>query len=60
MNRSLIGVDVCKDFLDAHARPSGVSKRFPNTTAGIAQLLAWVLPLAPERIIFESDRKSVV
>jgi transposase len=54
MNRILIGVDVCKDFLDAHARPAAVSKRFPNTPPGIEQLLAWAQPYAPERIVFES------
>ena len=54
MNRIWIGVDVCKDFLDAHVRPTAVSKRFPNTPAGIEQLVAWVLPFAAERIIFES------
>jgi transposase len=63
MPRTLIGVDVCKDFLDAHARPASVSKRFPNTPAGIEQLLAWVQPFAPERVIFESTgpyQKAVV
>src|SRR5882724_8921333 len=54
MSRILVGVDVCKDFLDAHARPTGVQKRFDNTPAGIEQLVAWVRPLAPERVIFES------
>jgi transposase len=54
MNRIFIGVDVCKDFLDAHARPAAVSKRFPNTPAGIEQLVAWVQPYAAERIVFES------
>jgi transposase len=54
MSRILVGVDVCKDFLDAHARPIGVQKRFDNTPAGIEQLVAWVRPLAPERVIFES------
>src|SRR6266446_5080931 len=54
MSRILVGVDVCKDFLDAHARPTGIQKRFDNTPAGIEQLVAWVRPLAPERIIFES------
>jgi transposase len=54
MSRILIGVDVCKDFLDAHARPAGVQKRFDNNPAGIAQLVAWVQTLAPERIVFES------
>ena len=30
------------------------SKRFDNTPAGIEQLVAWVRPFAPERIVFES------
>jgi transposase len=54
MSRCLIGVDVCKDFLDASARPAGTSKRFDNDPAGIEQLVAWVQALAPERIVFES------
>jgi transposase len=54
MSRTLIGVDVCKDFLDAHARPAATSKRFPNTPAGIEQLVAWVRTLTPQRVVFES------
>ena len=54
MSRVLIGVDVCKDFLDAHARPAGLQQRFANDPAGIEQLVAWVRSLAPERIVFES------
>jgi transposase len=50
----LIGVDVCKDFLDAHARPAGSKRRFDNNPDGIAQLVAWVRSLAPQRVIFES------
>ena len=54
MSRTLIGVDVCKDFLDAHARPAGLHQRFDNNPEGIAQLVAWLLPLAPQRVVFES------
>src|SRR5262249_52491121 len=54
MSRIVVGVDVCKDFLDTHARPARVQKRFDNTPAGIEQLVAWLRPLAPERVIFES------
>ena len=54
MSRIFIGVDVCKDFLDAHVRPAAVSKRFPNTPAGIEQLVAWAQPFTAERIVFES------
>ncbi len=52
--RLFIGVDVSKDTLDAHARSANLSKRFANDPAGIAELVAWVKPFAPERIIFES------
>lgn len=54
MSRILIGVDVCKDFLDAHARPAALQRRFANDPAGIEQLVAWVRGLAPERVVFES------
>lgn len=52
--RTLIGVDVCKDFLDAQVRPASARRRFANNPDGIAELVAWVQPFAPERIIFES------
>ena len=54
MSRNWIGVDVCKDFLDAQVRPAAQRQRFANTPAGIKELLAWVQPRAPERIVFES------
>ena len=54
MLRTFIGVDVSKDYLDAHVRPASLRQRFANTTAGIALLVAWVRPHAAERIVFES------
>lgn len=54
MDRTLIGVDVSKDHLDAAARPSGQTRRFANDAPGIAELVAWARSLAPERIVFES------
>jgi len=54
MSRLWIGIDVCKDFLDAHARPAGTGQRFDNSPAGIEQLVAWARTFAPERIVFES------
>ena len=54
MQRIFIGVDVSKDHLDVHVRPTSARKRFANTAAGIAELLAWVRPLGAERIVFES------
>lgn len=54
MKSTMIGVDVSKDFLDVHVRPASLRKRFANTTAGIAELIAWVRPHAAARILFES------
>jgi transposase len=54
MQRINIGVDVSQDFLDAYVRPTGMRKRFANTSVGIAELVAWVRPLGAERILFES------
>lgn len=54
MDRILVGVDVSKDHLDAAASPSLQKRRFANNAAGIAELVAWVSDLVPERIIFES------
>jgi transposase len=54
MPRTFIGVDVSQDFLDVYVRPTSLRQRFANTPAGIAEFLAWVRPLAAERIVFES------
>ena len=54
MQRIIIGVDVSQDFLDVHVRPTSMRQRFANTSAGIAELVAWARPLAAERILFES------
>lgn len=54
MSHSFIGVDVCKDYLDAHVRPAGTEQRFDNTPAGIEQLVAWVRTFTPQRVVFES------
>ena len=54
MPRTVIGVDVSRDTLDAHLRPDSLRRRFANTAAGIEELVAWAAAAAPERIIFES------
>ena len=38
MNRIICGVDVSKDWLDAHIRPAGIFQRFGNDAGGIAGL----------------------
>ena len=49
-----IGIDVSKNTLDAHTLPTGQRRRFTNDATGIAALVAWARPFAPERIILES------
>ena len=50
----VIGVDVSQQTLDAYARPANQSRRFPNNSAGIAELVAWVKTFTPTRLVFES------
>jgi transposase len=37
---SFVGIDVSKDHLDVHRLPEGTARRFDNTPAGIAALVA--------------------
>ena len=54
MTRSIIGIDVSKDTLDAHARTAKQSRKFANAPAGIAELVAWAKTHTPDRIVLES------
>lgn len=55
MSRIFIGVDVCKEWLDAAVRNAPQdSRRFANDPEGIGQLVAWARDIGPERIVFES------
>jgi len=54
MSLSFLGVDVSKDFLDAHVRPANQSRKFANDPSGVAEFIAWAKALSPERIVFES------
>lgn len=54
MNSPIIGVDVSQDYLDCEVRPGSIRKRLANSADGIAALVAWVEPLTPHRIVFES------
>lgn len=54
MSSPIVGVDVSQDHLDCEVRPGSSHNRFANTAAGILELIAWLGPLAPHRIVFES------
>lgn len=52
--KTFIGIDVSKDFLDLCALPGGESARFANTAAGIESLVVKVKELSPTLIVLEA------
>jgi transposase len=50
----VVGIDVSKDWLDAHAVPSGTAGRFANDHAGLDALIGWLKPLATEVVAVEA------
>lgn len=50
----IVGIDVSKDWLDAHALPSGRAERFANDHAGLDALIAWLKPLGTEIVALEA------
>ena len=53
-NERFVGIDVSKDALDTHLRPESTTRRFDNTPAGIAALVAWLEPSAPTLVVVEA------
>lgn len=49
-----IGIDISKRRLDVHLHPHGTVKRFDNDDTGITQLINWIRPGQPTRIVFEA------
>jgi transposase len=50
----IVGIDVSKDWLDAHALPSGSAERFANDHTGLDALIAWLKPLGTEIVALEA------
>jgi transposase len=55
VNKTICGVDVSKDWLDAHVVPSGAAGRFRNDAAGIAELAAWCQANDVELVVMEAS-----
>jgi len=51
---AFVGIDVSKDHLDVHVRPTGTARRFPNTDAGHRQLVKFLTPIAPTLVALEA------
>ncbi len=53
-----IGIDVSKHHLDLAGQPQGLPHQLPNDAAGIAALVAQLLPLGPRLIVVEATGGS--
>jgi transposase len=55
MEHSLfVGLDVAKDHLDVHVRPTGETFRVPHDEAGLAVLVERLRPLTPTLVVLEA------
>ena len=54
MTDNSIGIDISKDFLDAHRLSDGAATRFENSPAGFRTLSTWLGDDMPTRVVFEA------
>src|SRR3546814_647635 len=52
-----MGVDVSKSTLEVCAEPSATTRTFANDQVGIAELIAWLLPMKPSRVVRSEERR---
>lgn len=48
-----VGVDISKHTLDVYLHPQAAARHFPNTAAGISDLLAWLGQVPVHHVVFE-------
>lgn len=64
VSESFVGIDVSKDALDVHVRPSGLAERFSYDEAGIEALIKQVRAAEPALVLLEAtggiERRLVV
>jgi len=53
MNPSTIGIDISKDWLDAHRLSDSASRRFANDKAGRRALIKWLSATPAKLVVFE-------
>lgn len=49
-----VGIDVAKESFVVCVQPTGQSRTFSQTRAGYEEVIAWLKPLAPRRIVLEA------
>ncbi|RWC21030.1 IS110 family transposase [Mesorhizobium sp.] len=55
MNKTLCGIDISKDWLDAYIEPIGTAGRFANDAAGIAELAAFCRSHGVDLVVMEAS-----
>jgi transposase len=55
--KSTVGIDVSKDWLDVHVRPSAETLKVANTSQGIRQLKRWLGRFEVELVVIEATGK---
>jgi transposase len=56
MDQLFVGLDVAKDHLDGHVRPSGDAFVVPHDEVGLTQLVARLRALHPSLVVLEATR----
>lgn len=54
MTDNSIGIDISKDFLDAHRLNDGAAARFENSSVGFCTFSTWLGDDMPTRVVFEA------
>ncbi len=54
MIQTTIGIDISKDYLDAHRLPDGTAQRFSNDKKGCRALVAWIGRDRVTRVVYEA------
>jgi transposase len=54
MSAPFVGIDVAKDHLDVHVRPTGLTFRLPNDEGGVADLVARLAAAGPALVVLEA------
>jgi transposase len=52
--KTWVGIDVCKDFLDVYVLPQGLILQQPNTEIGVQTLIEQLQPSVPSLVVVES------
>jgi len=59
MKNDTIGVDVSKDWIDAHRLADGASRRFANDKRGHQAFVKWRAETPAVRVVFDDEQPEL-